>query len=72
MLCEDRGLARIDQRMRRAYDRALGAGVPASELAADQADWGRVREDAAQQSRRAVADVYAQRTRELEALARRR
>lgn len=69
MVCSDRWLAQADQRMKRAYSAALAAGVPPEALRRDQEDWLAVREDAAQISRRAVADIYRQRTRELFAMA---
>lgn len=69
MVCRDMGLARADQRMKRAYQAALAAGVPPDLLRRDQDDWMEVREDAAQVSRQAVADIYRQRTRELLAMA---
>lgn len=72
MVCSDRWLAEADRRMKRAYSAALAAGVPPDALRRDQEDWLDVREDAAQISRRAVADIYRQRTRELFALAERR
>jgi uncharacterized protein YecT (DUF1311 family) len=69
MVCRDMSLAEADRRMKRAYRAALAAGVPADELARDQDDWLDVREEAAQVSRRAVADIYRQRIRELQAMA---
>lgn len=69
MVCRDMRLAEADRRMKRAYRAALAAGVPADALSRDQADWLEVREDAAQVSRRAVADIYQQRIRELRAMA---
>ncbi|WP_430424142.1 hypothetical protein [Phenylobacterium sp.] len=69
MVCSDRWLAQADQRMKRAYSAAMAAGVPPEALQRDQEDWLAVREDAAQVSRRAVADIYRQRTRELFAMA---
>lgn len=69
MVCSDRRLAEADRRMKRAYSAALAAGVPPDELRRDQEDWLDVREDAAHVSRRAVADIYRQRTRELFAMA---
>lgn len=65
MVCRDRGLAEADRRMKRAYSAALAAGVPSGALRRDQDDWLEVREEAAQVSPRAVADLYRQRTREL-------
>lgn len=65
MVCRDRGLAEADRRMKRAYSAALAAGVPPGALRRDQEDWLEVREEAAQVSPRAVADLYRQRTREL-------
>ena len=44
---------------------ALAAGVPQSDLEAEQADWLDVREDAARYSRNAVAQIYRQRIQEL-------
>lgn len=70
MVCADRGLASLDQRMKQAYATALDAGVPADLLREDQADWLDVREDAAQVSRQAVADIYRQRIGELRRAAR--
>ncbi len=72
MVCSDMRLAEADRRMKRAYSAALAAGVPPGELRRDQQDWLDVREEAAQVSRRAVADIYRQRTRELLAMADRR
>lgn len=72
MVCSDMRLAEADRRMKRAYSAALAAGVPPDELRRDQEDWLDVREDAARISRRAVADIYRQRTRELFAMADRR
>lgn len=65
LVCRDRGLAEADRRMKRAYSAALAAGVPPGALRRDQEDWLEVREEAAQVSPRAVADLYRQRTREL-------
>lgn len=65
MVCRDRGLAEADRRMKRAFSAALAAGVPSGALRRDQDDWLEVREEAAQVSPRAVADLYRQRTREL-------
>ena len=70
MVCADRGLASLDQRMKQAYATALDAGVPADLLREDQADWLDVREDAARVSRQAVADIYRQRIGELRRAAR--
>jgi uncharacterized protein YecT (DUF1311 family) len=69
LVCSDMRLAEADRRMKRAYSAALAAGVPPGELRRDQEDWLDVREDAARVSRRAVADIYRQRTRELFAMA---
>ena len=54
--------------MSRAYAAALAAGGSQDQLNAEQADWLAIREDAARYSRRAVLNVYEQRTRELEAI----
>jgi uncharacterized protein YecT (DUF1311 family) len=69
MVCGDVGLAAADRRMARAYQRALAAGIPPDELRAEQADWRDIREDAAHYSATALAQVYDQRIRELEAMA---
>lgn len=69
MVCSDRRLAEADRRMKRAYSAALAAGAPPDALRRDQEDWLDVREEAAQISPRAVADIYRQRTRELFAIA---
>ena len=65
MVCGDRRLAILDQRMKQAYAAALAAGAPEDLLREDQEDWLNVREDAAQDSRDAVAAVYHQRIAEL-------
>ena len=62
-------LIAADRQLNRAYDRALRAGVPASELAADQDQWMASREDAALRSPRALARLYDQRIAELNAWA---
>lgn len=69
MVCRDPALAAADRRMRRAYDEALAAGVPAEILALEQSDWRDIREMAAQRSPRAVASIYRQRTDELRMMA---
>lgn len=65
MVCSDRRLAALDQRMKQAYTAALAAGAPAELLNADQEDWLSLREDAAQDSPDAVASAYRQRIAEL-------
>jgi hypothetical protein len=55
--------------LKEAYRRALASGVPSSSLLDDQEEWLSVREDAARYSRNAVATVYDQRIRELNAMA---
>ena len=69
MVCDDARLSAKDRRLARAYRQALRAGAPADALEAEQDDWRAIREDAAAVSRRAVAQVYDQRIRELEAMA---
>ncbi len=69
MVCDDPGLAAADRRMARAYRGAVRSGAPLAKLRAEQDDWLDLREDAAGISRRAVAQLYAQRIDELEALA---
>lgn len=70
MVCADRALASLDRRMKQAYAAALDAGAPPDLLREDQADWLDVREEAAQVSREAVADIYRQRIGELRRAAR--
>ena len=69
MVCGDADLAAADRRLDRAYRQAVEAGVPPRVLRNHQDRWLDVREDAARYSPQAVANVYAQRTRELEDLA---
>lgn len=69
MVCGDRRLAILDQRMKQAYAAALAAGASGEALREDQEDWLNVREDAAQDSRDTVAAVYRQRIAELRQLA---
>ncbi|HEY3695450.1 lysozyme inhibitor LprI family protein [Phenylobacterium sp.] len=69
MVCGDVGLAAADRRMARAYQRALASGVPPQDLRDEQADWREIREDAAQRSATALAQVYAQRIQELDDMA---
>lgn len=69
MVCNDPGLAAADRRMARAYRGAARSGAPLGQLRAEQDDWLDLREDAAHISRRAVAQLYAQRIDELEAMA---
>jgi len=54
--------------MARAYRRALGSGVDPQDLRQEQRDWVAIREDAARHSQQALADVYDQRIRELNAI----
>lgn len=69
MVCNDPDLARADRRLNRAYRAAARSGVPLGQLRAEQDDWLEIREDAAERSPRAVAQVYDQRIEELEAMA---
>lgn len=69
MVCEDPALAAADRRMARAYRRAMGSGVDPEDLRQEQRDWTAIREDAAMHSRQALAQVYAQRTEELNRIA---
>lgn len=69
LVCTDAVLAAADRQLSRAYDRALRAGVPESELAANQDEWLASREDAALRSPRALARLYDQRIAELNAWA---
>ena len=69
MVCGDSELARLDRRLNRSFQQAVGSGIPYRELRAEQDDWLNIREDAARRSPEAVASVYRQRIRELNALA---
>jgi uncharacterized protein YecT (DUF1311 family) len=69
MVCADPGLARADRVLERSYARAVAFGVPRRMLRDEQDDWLAIRESAARYSRSAVADVYRQRIRELNAMA---
>ena len=69
LVCADAVLSAADRQLGRAYDRALRAGVPADELAADQDDWMASREDAALRSPRALGRLYDQRIEALNAMA---
>jgi uncharacterized protein YecT (DUF1311 family) len=69
LVCSDPMLAAADRQMSRAYRRALRAGVDPAGLSQEQQDWAAIREDAARHSRRAVAQVYDQRIRELNEMA---
>jgi uncharacterized protein YecT (DUF1311 family) len=69
MVCHDRRLAAADRRLTRAFADALASGADEEALREDQADWLAIREDAARQSPEAVASIYRQRIRELEAIA---
>lgn len=69
MVCGDAELARLDQRLDRAFERAVASGIPYRELRAEQDDWLAIREDAARRSPDAVESIYRQRIGELEDLA---
>jgi uncharacterized protein YecT (DUF1311 family) len=69
MVCADAGLAQADRVLERSYERAVAFGVPRRMLRDEQDDWLAIRENAARYSRSAVADVYRQRIRELNAMA---
>lgn len=69
MVCGDPDLSRADRRLSRAFRAAAQSGVPLGQLRAEQGDWLDIREDAAERSPRAVAQVYEQRIEELEAMA---
>jgi len=70
MVCADPELAAADRRMSQAYRQALTAGVPHQTLDRQQAAWMAAREDAARFGPAAVADVYGERTAELQGMAR--
>jgi uncharacterized protein YecT (DUF1311 family) len=69
MVCADPRLAAADRDLDRAYRRAMAAGVSPQMLRSEQRDWLAIREDAARRSPRAVANIYAQRIDELNAMA---
>jgi uncharacterized protein YecT (DUF1311 family) len=69
MVCADPRLAAADRDLNRAYRRAMAAGVSPQMLRSEQRDWLAIREDAARRSPRAVANIYAQRIDELNAMA---
>jgi len=70
MVCADPQLADADRRMSQAYRDALNAGVPHQILDRQQAAWMAARENAARFGPAAVADVYGERTAELQGMAR--
>lgn len=70
-ICASPALQTADRQMRAAYNRALASGANRRELARDQARW-KVAANAASSDRRRLAALYAERTRELRAAARRR
>ena len=70
LVCGDPQLAAADRRLARAYREALDAGVPRQILDRQQAAWMAAREDAARFGPAAVADVYGERTAELQGMAR--
>lgn len=70
LVCTDPQLAAADRRLARAYRQALSAGVPRQILDRQQAAWMAAREDAARFGPAAVADVYGERTAELQGMAR--
>ncbi len=68
-LCAEPAIAAADQDMERAFQRALRAGVPGKALRAEQDAWLNVREEAARRSPSDLAEAYAQRVADLNALA---
>ena len=69
MVCAEPRLSAADARLRRAYDRALEAGVRPQRLARQQTRWLAAREDAARDHPAAVEEVYEARIAELEDMA---
>jgi len=70
LICEDPALSRADQRLQRAYRRAMQSGtMPPPDLRAEQRDWLALRDDAARRSPFEVRSLYEQRIDELNALA---
>ncbi|WP_374471003.1 hypothetical protein [Phenylobacterium sp.] len=68
MLCEDAGLRAADRRLKRAYERALAAGVDRETLDRQQAEW-RTAQNANAASKDAIARSYEIRIGQLEASA---
>ena len=68
LVCADPDLAAADRRLARAYAEAVRGGYPRDELRQDQDRWLRAREQAARYDADAVAEVYEERTAELEDL----
>ena len=70
LICEDPALSRADQRLQRAYRRAMQSGaMPRRDLRDEQLDWLALRDDAARRSPFEVRSLYEQRIDELNALA---
>lgn len=70
MICRDPELQTADRRLRRAFRAAMrSGGMSPGQLRAEQDDWLAIREDAAERSPHALAQVYDQRIGDLEALA---
>jgi hypothetical protein len=69
LVCRQPALAAQDRAMRAAYARALAAGAAGLEVDRDQARWREARDRASDE--RQLARLYARRTAELEAAARR-
>ena len=67
IVCQDPQLVEADRRMVMAYGRASAAGAPPSVLWQEQVSWLNAREDAARRSNSAVAMLYRERIRDLEA-----
>ena len=65
MICENPDLAAADRRLNDAYEQAIASGVPRRALRQEQDRWLWIRDEAANNSPRAVAQVYAQRIAEL-------
>lgn len=70
MVCTDPNLAAADRRMASAYEQAIRRGVPERELRRQQDIWLGIRETAARSGPEGVWDAYAQRTAELQGMAR--
>ena len=70
MVCADPYLAAADRRLARAYGQAIRRGIPEPELRRQQDIWLGVRESAARAGPEGVARAYAERTAQLQAMAR--
>jgi uncharacterized protein YecT (DUF1311 family) len=69
MICRNPRLAAADQRMKRAWQKALASGADPGRLRRDQRNWLEDREDAALDGPQAVEALYSERIRDLDDIA---